>query len=55
MTTSVPAFTRSAVLPVRLHYDAVRESRKLKPQIPELGQEGIPIRHELELERRLEG
>lgn len=40
---------------VRLHYDAVRESRKLKPQIPELGQEGIPIRHELELERRLEG
>ncbi len=40
---------------VRLHFDAVRESRRLKPQIPEFGQEGIPIRHELELEWRLEG
>lgn len=35
---------------VRLHYNALEASRKLKPQIPMRGQEGIPIRHELEFE-----
>ncbi len=33
-----------------VHRDAVREARKLKPTIPELGDHGIPIRHELEFE-----
>jgi GNAT superfamily N-acetyltransferase len=37
-----------------LHRGAVAESRRLKPSIPELGAHGIPIRDELELERRLE-
>lgn len=39
---------------VALHHGAVEEARKLKPQIPTLGNDGIPIRHELELEFRLD-
>ena len=34
---------------VALHRDAVTEARRLKPEIPETGDDGIPIRHELEL------
>jgi hypothetical protein len=37
-----------------LHRGAVARSRRLKPTIPEVGAHGIPIRDELELERRLE-
>ena len=36
-----------------VHRDAVTESRHLKPEIPETGTDGIPIRHELEFEHRL--
>jgi ribosomal protein S18 acetylase RimI-like enzyme len=35
---------------VALHRDAVAESRRLKPSIPERDGRGIPIAHELELE-----
>jgi GNAT superfamily N-acetyltransferase len=35
---------------VALHRDALRESRRLKPEISEIGAHGIPIRHELEFE-----
>jgi len=35
---------------VGFHRDAVLDGRKLKPEIPELGAYGIPIRHELEFE-----
>jgi len=35
---------------VALHRDAVADARRLKPEIPETGHDGIPIRHELELE-----
>ncbi|GAB3967966.1 GNAT family N-acetyltransferase [Actinoallomurus acanthiterrae] len=38
---------------VAVHRDAVARSRALKPSIPEVGLDGIPIRHELELELRL--
>ena len=33
-----------------LHKDALRSSRRIKPQIPHTGKDGIPIRDELELE-----
>ena len=33
-----------------LHRDALAESRRLKPSIPETGEDGIPLRDELELE-----
>jgi N-acetylglutamate synthase-like GNAT family acetyltransferase len=36
-----------------LHRDAIRGSRALKPTIPQLGNDGIPIRDEVELEMRL--
>jgi GNAT superfamily N-acetyltransferase len=36
-----------------LHRDAMARSRELKPEIPERGEDGIPIRHELEFELRL--
>lgn len=36
-----------------LYKDALVESRRLKPQIPLVGEDGIPIRDEIELEIRL--
>jgi len=33
-----------------VHIDAIDESRKLKPQIPLTGFDGIPIKHEFEFE-----
>jgi N-acetylglutamate synthase-like GNAT family acetyltransferase len=41
-------FAISAIRP-----DAIRQSRKLKPSIPQIGQFGIPIRDEIELVRML--
>src|SRR5574341_567227 len=38
---------------VAFHRDAREESRKLKKKIPAIGNDGIPIRHELEFEFRL--
>ncbi len=38
---------------VAVHRDAVAESRRLKPAIPEVGSFGIPLRDELELELEL--
>jgi len=35
---------------VTIHRNAIDESRKLKPSIPETGNDGIPIRDEIELE-----
>lgn len=33
---------------IRLYHDALERSRELKPQIPLIGENGIPLRHELE-------
>jgi ribosomal protein S18 acetylase RimI-like enzyme len=38
---------------VALHRDAIAQSRLLKPQIPLVGNDGIPIRDEIELEMPL--
>ncbi len=35
---------------VAVHRNAIAESRKLKPEIPLAGVDGIPIRDEIELE-----
>jgi DNA-3-methyladenine glycosylase I len=37
---------------VEFHRDAVTRGRRLKPEIGEAGEHGIPIRHELEFELR---
>jgi GNAT superfamily N-acetyltransferase len=38
---------------VAVYPGAVEQARQLKPEIPLVGNEGIPIRDEIELERRL--
>jgi N-acetylglutamate synthase-like GNAT family acetyltransferase len=38
---------------VAVHPGAVDEARKLKPSIPEIGNDGIPVHDEIELEKRL--
>ena len=38
---------------IGFYKDSMDESRKLKPEIPELGDDGIPIKHEIEFELRL--
>jgi len=40
---------------VAVHRDAVAAARALKPEIPLIGEDGIPIRDEIELELTLEG
>ena len=39
------------VLIGRLYRYALDESRKIKPQIPMIGTNGIPIKHEIEFKR----
>jgi hypothetical protein len=39
---------------VRVHLDAVTRARRLKPSIPEHGDDGVPLRDEWELEWRPE-
>jgi N-acetylglutamate synthase-like GNAT family acetyltransferase len=39
---------------VAVHRNAIEQSRKLKPQIPLIGEYGIPIRDEIELELPLD-
>ena len=38
---------------VRLYRNALEQSRKIKPEIPLLGENGIPLKHEIELEMSL--
>ena len=40
---------------VAVHRDALEVSRRLKPSIPRIGHDRIPLRDEIELEMRLEG
>lgn len=35
---------------VRLYHNALENSRELKPQIPLIGEHGIPLKHEIEFE-----
>jgi hypothetical protein len=35
---------------IHIHRDAITEARKLKPSIPMIGHDGIPIKHEVEFE-----
>ena len=38
-----------------VHRDALAESRRLKPSLPPVGRDGIPLRDEFELELQLSG
>lgn len=43
-------YQKRGFLLVALHRDALKESRQLKPEIPLVGIDGIPLRDEIELE-----
>lgn len=53
-TPALRFYQRRGLRLVALHRGAVAESRRLKPEIPAIGLDGIPIADELELELRLE-
>jgi ribosomal protein S18 acetylase RimI-like enzyme len=48
--TALRFYQRRGFHMVRVHPDAVNESRRLKPEIGRTGEYGIPIRDEIELE-----
>jgi ribosomal protein S18 acetylase RimI-like enzyme len=47
-------YQRRGMRLVAVHPDAVAASRELKPEIPLIGEHGIPIRDEIELQLELE-
>jgi ribosomal protein S18 acetylase RimI-like enzyme len=49
-TNALRFYQRQGMRLVALHKNAIADSRRLKPEIPEVGGGGIPIRDELELE-----
>jgi ribosomal protein S18 acetylase RimI-like enzyme len=49
-THALRFYQRHGMQLVALHKNAIADSRRLKPEIPETGDGGIPIRDELELE-----
>lgn len=49
-TPALRFYQRNGFVLKGLHRNALEESRRLKPQIPLIGIDGIPIRDELELE-----
>jgi GNAT superfamily N-acetyltransferase len=46
-------YQRRGYLLVAVHRNAIEISRQFKPQIPLIGNEGIPVRDEIEFEKRL--
>lgn len=53
-TPAIRFYQRRGFEWVGFHKDAMDVSRKLKPEIPELGNDNIPIKHEIEFEYRLD-
>jgi ribosomal protein S18 acetylase RimI-like enzyme len=48
-------YQRRGLRLLALHRGAIDEARRIKPEIPLVGDEGIPIHDELELELQLDG
>jgi ribosomal protein S18 acetylase RimI-like enzyme len=48
-TRALRFYQRAGFRLTALHVDAVAEARKMKPEIPELGLDDIPVRDELDL------
>ncbi|MGD0338730.1 MAG: GNAT family N-acetyltransferase [Bacteroidota bacterium] len=46
-------YQRRGYVLTAIHCNAIEKSRQLKPQIPMIGNDGIPLRDEIELEKRL--
>ncbi len=54
-TAALRFYQRAGMRIVALHRDALEQSRRLKPEIPAIGIDGIPLVDELELELRFDG
>jgi len=52
-THALRFYQRKGFVLSALHLSAIQESRKLKPEIPIVGYDGIPMRDEIELEMLL--
>lgn len=52
-TNAIHFYQKKGFSLAALLVNAIEESRKLKPSIPLVGMDGIPIRHELEFELQL--
>ena len=52
-TQALRFYQRLGMVIAAVYTNAIAESRKLKPEIPEVGMDGIPIRDEIELEMAL--
>lgn len=52
-TNAIRFWQRRGFILLAVHRNAIEQSRKLKPEIPLTGNEGIPIRDEIELEMSL--
>ncbi|UCF79097.1 MAG: GNAT family N-acetyltransferase [Candidatus Eiseniibacteriota bacterium] len=52
-TAALRFYQKRGFLLAAVHLNALEQSRKLKPEIPEVGIEGIPLRDEIELEMNL--
>ena len=48
--TALRFYQKNGFRLVKIHPDAMAEARKIKPQIPEIGEDGIPIKDAIELE-----
>ena len=49
-TNAIRFYQKKGFVLVALHVNAIEKSRELKPSIPLVGMDGIPILHELEYE-----
>jgi ribosomal protein S18 acetylase RimI-like enzyme len=52
-THALRFYQRRGFLLAALHVNALSRSRQLKPEIPLIGMDGIPLRDEIELEKQL--
>jgi ribosomal protein S18 acetylase RimI-like enzyme len=48
--SAIEFYKRRGFTVAAVHRDAIKESRRLKPEIPQIGVDGIPFRDEIEME-----
>jgi len=53
-TPAIEFYKKRGFAMAAVYEDAIEESRKLKPEIPQIGVDGIPITDEIEMEMMLE-
>ncbi len=53
-TAAIDFYQRRGWTKVATYHGAVARSRRSKPELPEVGRDGIPIRDEIEFELRLQ-